>query len=92
MIRATFALTKTTAFSSQPQSTNFEQNLRGRCTLLASLPKWEEHLDRLECEKLQLLIGANLRPVAYEIFARELSAFAMLKFWQDNLVFKALKG
>ena len=28
---------------------------QGRCTLLASLPKWEEDLNRLECEHLQLL-------------------------------------
>ena len=34
---------------------------RGRCTLLAWLPKWEEHLDRLECEQLQLLTGEKGR-------------------------------
>ena len=68
------------------QSPDFEQNLLGHCTLLASLPKWEEHTDRLKHGQLRLLTGkkdANL-PVKHERHTRYLrenwSAFTRLKF------------
>ena len=71
---------------------------RGRCTLLAWLPKWEEHLDRLECEQLQLLTGEKGRKFETSSakdrlsYSREnWSAFTRLKFQQDNLVFNGVK-
>ena len=52
---------------------------------MASLPKWEEPLHRLERKQLQLLTGkkdTNLRPVAqrtHEILARELVSIYEVK-------------
>ena len=66
MIWATFALTKTTAicvyFSvSSPKVLTSNKIWRGRCTLSASLSKWEGHIDWLECEQLRLLTGVKGR-------------------------------
>ena len=61
-----FALTKTTAicmyFSvASPKVLTLSKIWRGRCTLLASLSKWEGHIDRLECGQLRLLTGVKGR-------------------------------
>ena len=45
-------------FSSQPQSTNFEQNLT---RLLHFIDFWEGHVDRLEYGQLRLLTGVKGR-------------------------------
>ena len=61
-----FALTKTTAicmyFSvASPKVLTLSKIWRGRCTLSASLSKWEGHIDRLECGQLRLLTGVKGR-------------------------------
>ena len=61
-----FALTKTTAicvyFSlSSPKVLTLSKIWRGRCTLSASLSKWEGHIDWLERGQLRLLTGVKGR-------------------------------
>ena len=55
-----FALTKTTAICMYFSVASLKvlrccKNWRGHCTLLASLPQWEGHSDRLEYRRVRLL-------------------------------------
>ena len=78
-------------FSSQPQSSNFEQNFTRYLHLSPSLPKWEGHIDRLESGKVRLLTGvkgckfetSSTKDTRYS--RDKWSAFTRLKFQQNNL-------
>ena len=81
MIWATFCTHQNTAIcmyfsvaSTKPyaQSTNFAQ------ILTRLLPKWEEHLDRLECEQLQLLTGEKGRKFETS------STYIVQHTWREN--------
>ena len=66
MIWATFCTHQTTAicvcFSvASPKVLTLSKIWRGRCTLSASLSKWEGHIGRLECGQLRLLTGVKGR-------------------------------
>ena len=65
-------------FISQPKSTNFQQNLTRSLHFIGWLPKWEEHLDRLECEQLQLLTACTSREVNFcEINSHEINSYGI---------------
>ena len=85
-------------FSSQPQSTNFEQNLTRFAALYRlHFRSGRGHIDRLECEQLRLLTGVKGRKFetsstkdTRDIHDRSGQHLRGLKFQQDNLVVKGL--
>ena len=99
-IRATFYIDQNhcylhVLFSSQPQRTNFEENLTRSLHFIGLLSEWEGHIDRLEYGQLRLLTGVKGRKFETSSTkdTRDIhkwSAFTRLKFQQDNLVVKGL--
>ena len=84
-------------FSSQPQTTNFEQKLARSLHFFGFTFEVGGHIDRLECGQLRLLTGVKGRKFETSStkdttrYSREKwSAFTRLKFQLDNLVIKGL--